>query len=189
LPSVVPGEPTVFPCYCFSLPLPSRYSALVEYEAYPEDFGIAYSISHPSWDAPLLLSRYPSAYDWPPLRWEESVLIADAVKGESGDPFIGRAALPLLFSGVWLTHGDDLNEVRTRLSLAWGELQVTKSDYLAEMAARMVEARGVLEPWRHDSNLGWVNSGRNYRNPKYSAIAFFQRVKEFFAALRRTTAG
>src|SRR4051812_22956551 len=35
LPSVVPGKPDLFSCYCFPLPLPHGCSALVEYEAYP----------------------------------------------------------------------------------------------------------------------------------------------------------
>jgi hypothetical protein len=185
LPSVVPGEPDVFPCYFFALPLPARYSVLVDYEAYPDDFGIAYSICHPAWAAPLLLSRYNSAYDWPPFRWEEALLIADAAQGEAGKSAISRAALPLIFSGVWLTPGDDLSQVRSRLSLAWGQLHVTKPDYLAEMAARMVEAQGVLEPWQHDPDLGWINHGWNYRNPKYSPVTLFQRVQEFFGSLSK----
>jgi hypothetical protein len=77
LPSVVPGEPNLFPCYCFPLPLRDGCPAWVEYESCPGDYGIAYSIHHPSWGSSVLVSRYPSAYDWPRFRWEEAVLIAE----------------------------------------------------------------------------------------------------------------
>lgn len=180
--SLLPGEPHLFPCYCFLLPLRNGCSASVEYEAYPEDFGIAYYIHHPSWESPVLLSRCPNAYDWPPFRWEEAVALAEVVEaGKENDP-IRLASLPLLFPGVWLTSNDNLDHVHVKLRSAWADLHVVKPTHLAGMAATMVGAKGILEPWRHDPHLGWVNSGRNYRNPQHSAPAFFVHVNEFFAA-------
>jgi hypothetical protein len=186
-PNVVPGEPHLFPCYSFLLPLRDGYSASVEYEACPEDFGIAYYVHHRSWNSPILLSRYPSAYDWPPFRWEEAVMIAESV--QDGAEGIRQAALPLLFPGVWLTKDDSLDQVRIRLRSAWADLRVVEQAHLDRMIPTMVEAQGIFEPWQYDANLGWVNNGWNYRNPKRSAPAMFERVKQFFAGVRRTTAG
>jgi hypothetical protein len=183
LPSVLPEEPDLFPSYCFPLPLREGCTASVEYEACPGDFGIAYSVHHPAWEAPALLSRYPSVCDWPPFRWEEEVLIAEAVQGGTADATARRAALPLLFPGVWLTTADDLGDVRARLRSAWANLRVVQPAHLDAMVTTMVEAQGLQEPWRHDPRLGWVNGGWNYRNPEHSAPAVFAQVKHFFAAL------
>ena len=188
LPSVVPGEFGQFRCYCFPLLLCDGCSLSVEYEAYPEDFGIAYYVHHPAWESPRLLSRYPSAFDWPPFRWEEAVMIAEAVQENAEDTTIRQAALPLLFPGVWLTPDDNLDQVRIRLRSAWAELRVVEPAHLDRMIAMMVEAQRKFERWRCDPDLGWVNSGRNYRNPTHSPPAFFEQVKEFFAAVRRPTA-
>lgn len=188
LPSIVPGEPHRFPCYCFPLPLQGGCAALVEYEAYPDDFGIAYYVSRSTWEVPLLLSRYPSAFDWPPLRWDEVVAIAQTVQDHTKDTRIRLAALPLLFSGTWLSSDDDLDEVRTRLRLAWVGLGVVNPAHLDGMVVKMIEAQGIHEPWRLDNDLGWVNHGWNYRNPKHSGPMLFKHVKEFFTVISGTSA-
>jgi hypothetical protein len=183
LPSVLPEEPDRFTSYCFPLSLRGGCAASVEYEACPGDFGIAYYVHHPAWASPALLSRYPSVCDWPPFRWEEAVRIAEAVQGGTDNAPARRAALPLLFSGVWLTPADDLGAVHARLRSAWADLRVVHPEHLDAMVATMVEAQGVHEPWRHDRSLGWVNGGWNYRNPEHSDLALFEQIKQFFAAL------
>jgi hypothetical protein len=176
-----------FPSYCFALPLPNGCLASVEWEACPGDFGIAYYIHHPKWDNPLLLCRYPSAYDWPPFRWAEAVMIADCIREHAGHPKLHQAAMPLLFPGVWLTPEDDLDLVRSRLRSDWRELGVARVSSVDLLVSATIAATVRTKGWWWDGQFGWINNGHSLRNPKNSGPEFFGMVKEFWSAVSMAT--
>ena len=183
----VPGEPDKYPCYRFAFPLVTGYSAIVEYRACPEDFGIDFYIHRPSWSQPLLLGSKEGHFTLPAFRWSEIMRIADAVQTENEN--VRRAALPLLCSGVWPTEDDDLDLMQTRLSAAWGELGVVKQGRLDDMVARMLEQDcGYDVHWRYEAGMGWVTDSEwSLRNPRaHVPPAYFRQIEEFFAALPGT---
>jgi hypothetical protein len=202
LKEITDTEPGRFACYSLTLPLSGRCSVSVEFELCPGDAGTAFYIQHADWRKRLLLCRMPSSLDMPPFRWDEVVLLTSAICETSRASALHRAALPLLFPGVWLTPHDDPDRVHLHLHSAWEGLEAAKpaaiDDWVSTMTkhqlvsetVHFIDRRGTQiidryenRAWRYDERLGWVNNSWSRRNPDHSAPSFFQKVKEFFSVI------
>jgi hypothetical protein len=88
----------------------------------------------------------------PGLRWQEAASIAEV--GRRTQP----ALLPLLLPLVWLTHGDDIDDVRPTVECAWsasGFVSDSAANTLAELWCNTA-AGGRNYRWWNEESLGWV---------------------------------
>jgi hypothetical protein len=170
------GAPTAagsYPEYSVLLTLRHRWRIGVVLSMFPEDFEVQDVVGPPSSDELIVFGVNGGHFRLPALRWEELLLLRDAVRPPQ--PAIKAKAILLLFPSVGQSSDLDMDAVRRVLQSAWRKSGIPlrhADELVARPVEDFVESRRVQPEmkealWRNHPKHGWINdSPYSLRNPK-----------------------
>ena len=152
-----------YPAVSVAVTLPSGWRAGVDLMMCPEDFEFDYVVVPPGATDHKIIGVHGGNHWLPALRWEEVLLLADAVAPRTA---VSRARGILLFYPACIPAESCKDEVKETLRLAWSEFGFSV-EHLDEWIERTAQDTGDSR-WRHDPNHGWIcESDHSLRNPKW----------------------
>jgi hypothetical protein len=188
-----PTEAGSYPEYSVLLTLRNGWRIGVVLSMYPEDFAVLDAVRPPSSDELIVFGVNGGNSQLPALRWEELLIIRDAVVPP--EPATKAKAILLLFPSVCLSSDLEIGAVRRALQSAWGKtgIPIRHAD---ELVARDIDdfiENRRLHPdvketlWRTHPRHGWINdSEHSLRNPMVDgAQRVLPVIRQLFSTLER----
>jgi hypothetical protein len=102
----------------FHIPLCCGFSFLVEYENWPEDHVISYRVLNSDRSIDICVGNTCGHDFLPAFRWEELVSLSRVASINSIRPFSWGEVMLLVLPSVWITKGQDVTDIKKKLSLA-----------------------------------------------------------------------
>lgn len=184
-------QPIHYPDLSVLLTLRNGWRIGVVLSMYPEDFEIQYVVAGPSSDELIVFGVNGGNSRLPALRWEELLVLRDAVVSKS--PEAKAKALLLLFPSICLSSELKIDEVRQNVEQAWAKSGIAV-EHVGELVGRLLddflEGRSMYPEahetvWHNHQIHGWINdSHHSYRNPKVeSSASVIPVIRELFSSL------
>jgi hypothetical protein len=157
--------------------LHAGYALEIEYANESDDHEVRYSVCREDNGSSICIGRGGGHWQLPAFRWTELIQI-----GLGADR--SGSALLLLLPTVWITHKDNVREVRRHLTAELEMLNLVPRSQTAILAEQLITSSQSDVRWRAHERFGWINDGDNStRNPESPAslnARQFSALVEFF---------